>query len=116
MTKKQINDLRERFELFINHRDQYDIRDNQKDEKNVIHIYNDLGVPYFSSAPALCEKLNNLHEKNKKTKDVLQKYFNQYTKMAIELRTDKYGNSVCHDVVEVILEIATELDMELEEP
>ena len=63
----------------------------------------------------LVECLNNLHEENKQVKKVLQKYFNRYTQMAVELIPDKYGNVMCHDVTEVIQEIADELEMELED-
>lgn len=58
MTKK-------RFELRINENGQADIIDwVESKEKNAICIYNDLGVPPYSAAPALCDLLNNLYEEN----------------------------------------------------
>ena len=63
----------------------------------------------------ICEELNNLHEEKQQVKKVFQKYFNRYTQMAVELRHDKYGNAMCHDVTEIIQEIADELEMELED-
>ena len=45
----------------VNQHDQYDIVDwVESKEKNAICIYNDLGCYPFSSAPALCDKLNGL--------------------------------------------------------
>lgn len=37
-------------------------------EQDVLTIYNDLGSVYFSSAPALCDLLNELNDENKKLK------------------------------------------------
>lgn len=50
----------------------------------------------------------------KEVKKTLQKYFNRYTQMALELRHDKYGNGVCHDVTEILMEIADDLGVKLE--
>lgn len=87
-----------------------------------------------------CDELNALHEENerllnqlshiqyrffeyknkrkiiteKEVKKTLQKYFNRYTQMALELRHDKYGNGVCHDVTEILMEIADDLGVKLE--
>lgn len=49
-----------------------------------------------------------------KVNETLQKYFNKYTQMAMELRHDKYANGMCHDVTEAIHEIAMDLGVELE--
>ena len=49
-----------------------------------------------------------------KVKETLQKYFNKYTQMAVELRHDKYANGMCHEVTEAIQEIGYELGVELE--
>ena len=58
--KKQTND---RFELTHNsiEQSQYEIIDTEQD---FITIYNDLGSIYFSSAPELCQLLNELHKEN----------------------------------------------------
>ena len=49
----------ERFEFTINSNGQADIIDKvESKEKNAICIYNDLGVPPYSSAKAVCNKLN----------------------------------------------------------
>ena len=65
-----------RFELKVNHNDQYDIVDwVESKEKDSICIYNDLGSYYFSSAKALCKLLNELAEENEQLKnkiDVLE--------------------------------------------
>jgi len=54
-----------RFELKVNQHNRCDIVDwVESKEKNAICIYNDLGDYYFSSAKALCELLNELHNKN----------------------------------------------------
>ncbi len=61
------------FELKVNQHNQYDIVDWVKSkEKNAICIYNDLGCYPFSSAKALCELLNELHEENKKLESKLK--------------------------------------------
>ena len=53
-------------------------------------------------------------EYKKRVKEILQEYFDKYTEMAIELRNDKYGNGMCHDVTEVISEIADKLWIDLD--
>lgn len=51
------------YELTINERGQLDIIDHIEGKKrNAICIYNDLGVPPFSSAKAVCNKLNEQEE------------------------------------------------------
>jgi len=58
-----------RFELNVNQHNQCDIVDwVESKEKNAICIYNDLGCYHFSSAKALCELLNELHEENQHLK------------------------------------------------
>ena len=66
-----------RFELHINpNTNCFDIVDKvESQEKNAICIYNDLGVQYFSSAPALCDLLNELNEENEQLKSKLSKEF-----------------------------------------
>lgn len=59
-------------------------------------------------------RIYELQDENEQVKKVLQKYFDKYTRMAVELRRDKYGNGICHDVTEVISEIADELDIKLD--
>lgn len=63
--------MNKRFELTINYSNgQCDIVDwVESKEKNAICIYNDLGNYYFSSAKALCELLNELHEENRQLKE-----------------------------------------------
>lgn len=59
------------------------------------------------------EENKQLKKEQNKVQKVLTDYFNRYTQMAVELRSDKYGNSVCHDVTEVIMEIADKLDINI---
>lgn len=55
---------KKRFELVPNRQGQVDIIDHvESEEKGAICIYNDLGVVPFTSAPALCDLLNELHDK-----------------------------------------------------
>lgn len=57
------------FELTINERGQADIIDwMESKEKNAICIYNDLGVPPYSSAKAVCNKLNEQDEEIQRLK------------------------------------------------
>ena len=59
-----------RFELQENGNGQADIVDcYESEEKNAICIYNDLGVLPFSSAPSLCDLLNDFHEENQSLKE-----------------------------------------------
>ena len=62
----------EQFRLVLNERGQWDIYDNKEsaektEEKGYpcICIYNDLGNAHFSSAPQLCELLNELSTENR---------------------------------------------------
>ena len=65
-----------RFELNVNQNHQWDIVDLvESKEKNAICIYNDLGHYYFSSAKALCELLNELHEENQHLREALKKEY-----------------------------------------
>ena len=51
------------YELTINKNGQLDIIDHIESKKrNAICIYNDLGVPHFSSAKAICDLLNSKEE------------------------------------------------------
>lgn len=59
------------------------------------------------------ERIKELETEQNKVQEVLTDYFNRYTQMAVELRHDKYGNGVCHDVTEVIMEIADKLDINI---
>ena len=65
---------KERFELRMNDKGQVDIIDwLESRQKDAICIYNDLGVLPYSSAKAVCELLNNLHEEKEYYKRELQK-------------------------------------------
>lgn len=59
------------------------------------------------------KRIKELEIEQNKVQEVLIDYFNRYTQMAVELRSDKYGNSVCHDITEVIMEIADKLDINI---
>ena len=59
------------------------------------------------------KRIKELEMKQNKVQKVLTDYLNRYTQMTMELRSDKYGNSVCHDVTEVIMEIADKLDINI---
>lgn len=64
MTKKLENV--KPYEISINDRGQLDIIDHIESQKrDAICIYNDLGVPPFSSAKAICDLLNNKEERIK---------------------------------------------------
>lgn len=69
-----------RFELYINpNTNCFDIMDKvESQEKKAICIYNDLGVQYFSSAPALCDLLNTLYDENEELKQALKDYHNVF--------------------------------------
>ena len=54
------------------------------------------------------------NEQLKQVKKVLKRYYDNYTQMAVDLRDDKYANSMCHDVIEVLCEIADKLGVKLE--
>lgn len=58
---------KDRFESYVNNNGQLDIIDHlESEEKNAICIYNDLGVHPFSSAKAVCDKLNEQDSQIKK--------------------------------------------------
>ena len=59
------------------------------------------------------EQIQELKYEKEKVVKTLKQYFDRYTQMAMELRHDKYGNGVCHDVTEVIMEIADKLDINI---
>lgn len=62
-----------RFDYSINNRNEFDIIDHvESEEKDGICIYNDLGFYPFSSAPALCDLLNNLHDENEELKQIIK--------------------------------------------
>ena len=64
-----------RFELQVDVQGKADIIDwVESKEKNAICIYNDLGVLPFSSAKAVCDKLNELSEENEKLKQELKSF------------------------------------------
>ena len=77
-----------RFELIPNLQGQVDIIDHlESEEKNAICIYNDLGVLPFTSAPALCDLLNDLNDEcefleieNESLEDGATKYAELYHK------------------------------------
>ena len=59
------------YELTINERGQLDIIDHIEGKKrNAICIYNDLGVPPYSSAKAVCDLLNEKEELIKRLKTI----------------------------------------------
>lgn len=64
-----------RFKAVVNQISGYsvwNIIDYEESEKiDGFVIYNDLGSCYFSSAPQLCELLNELDEENKKLKKMI---------------------------------------------
>ena len=63
-----------RFELYPNELKHYDIWDKvESEEKNAYVIYNDVGNIYCSSAPALCDLLNELYDENVKYRNVFEK-------------------------------------------
>lgn len=79
MTKK-------RFELNVNQHNQCDIVDwVESKEKRAICIYNDLGDYHFSSAKALCELLNELHEENKELRILINTLKEQNQKFKARL-------------------------------
>ena len=62
--------IEKRFELKPNPQGQVDIVDyGESEEKNAICIYNDLGVSPFTSAPSLCNLLNDFYEENQLLKE-----------------------------------------------
>lgn len=68
MTKK-------RFELKVNPQGQVDIIDwVESRQKDAICIFNDLGVLPFSSAPSLCNLLNQLNDENEQLKSTNMEY------------------------------------------
>ena len=63
----------ERFELSINSNGQADIIDwVESEEKNAICIYNDLGILPYSSAKAVCDKLNEQDEQIKELQQLIE--------------------------------------------
>ena len=68
-----------RFELQINAQGKADIIDwVESKEKNAICIYNDLGVLPFSSAKAVCDKLNEQEERIKKLQQTIDTIAKDY--------------------------------------
>lgn len=61
------------YQIIINERGQLDIIDHiESKKKNVTCIYNDLGVPPFSAAEAICDLLNEKEEENRKLKQKIE--------------------------------------------
>ena len=84
-----------RFELNVNQHNQYDIVDwVESKEKNAICIYNNLGDYHFSSAKALCELLNELHEENTHIKNTIKEMYNN--------ERTSLGKSVLKQLLEAI--------------
>ena len=74
MTKK-------RFKLTPNPQGQVDIVDYvESEEKNAICIYNDLGVLPCTSAPSLCNLLNQLNDENEQLKKGMIEVVDRYIK------------------------------------
>lgn len=68
-----------RFDLTFNQNDQWDIIDKlESEQKNAICIYNDLGQVSFSSAPQVCELLNELHNENQEVFDSIDNRLRYY--------------------------------------
>jgi len=71
--------MSERFELTINSNGQADIIDRgESKEKNAICIYNDLGVLPYSSAKAVCDKLNEQEEEIQELKQTIDTIAKDY--------------------------------------
>lgn len=69
----------ERFQLTISPNSQVDIVDwVESKEKNAICIYNDLGVLPFSSAKAVCDKLNEQDKELTNLKKQLKRVYNYF--------------------------------------
>lgn len=82
------------YELKINERGQLDIIDHIEGKKrNAICIYNDLGVPPFSSAKAICNKLNEQEEE-------ISKLTCEVVRLRLEPQLKQNKKSI-KDVVEV---------------
>ena len=88
----------ERFEFTINSNGQADIIDKvESKEKNAICIYNDLGVPPYSSAKAVCNKLNEQEETINELKQRNQRQYNrlkELTELMYEKQWGKLENMV----------------------
>ena len=82
MTEGRVTDNmseKKRFELYVNAHGQADIIDHvESKEKNAICIYNDLGVLPFSSAEAVCSKLNELSTENMQLKQQMKRVYNYF--------------------------------------
>lgn len=88
-----------RFEMKVNQHNQCDIVDwVESKEKNAICIYNDLGDYHFSSAKALCELLNELHDENKELKAKVDD-----KEVAVEVECEKLMQKV-FDLIEEKIE------------
>ena len=82
----------EQFRLVLNEHGQWDIYDNKESKEKTeekgypcICIYNDLGNVHFSSAPQLCELLNELSTENRqviqKNKELLLESQGSYVRL-----------------------------------
>lgn len=99
----------ERYELTINSNGQVDIIDKvESKEKNAICIYNDLGVPPFSSAKAVCVLLNEKEEQIKELEERIKELEEENTSMKSRIinamiKSNKVvcdcGPCVCEDYV-----------------
>lgn len=86
----------ESYQLTINDRGQLDIIDHIESKKrNAICIYNDLGVPPFSAAKAICNKLNEQEERIKELEEE-----NKRLKKENELKGD-FRNFINEDMVRI---------------
>ena len=95
----------ERFELTINSNGQADIIDKvESKEKNAICIYNDLGVPPYSSAKAVCDLLNGQEKRINKLKEIIIKITHSYHQ--------KHDNTIVNLVDEVYEENIGDLFIE----
>ena len=98
----------ERFELQMNAQGKGDIIDwVESKEKNAICIYNDLGVLPFSSAKAVCDKLNEQDERIKELEREKKSYMDDAIKFEKECKrlynnlrltnADLYDEQLMHD-------------------
>lgn len=89
-----------RFRLSVSPRDSYDILDNvESEKKNAICIYNDLGCVPFSSAPALCDLLNELDDKYVELKKENELFFKKVFDILLKYQ-DLFNREMADEVLE----------------
>lgn len=91
-----------RFELKMNGNGQLDIVDwIESKEKNVICIYNDLGVLPFSSANQLCDLLNELYEENQLIKKNIREFY-KFVKIDVDNEIEVYPKALLENIVNIL--------------